>query len=50
MPIIVAALVIATLFGILAIRTRSKGHWIASAFFSIVAYIALGFILFVLFV
>jgi uncharacterized membrane protein len=49
-PIIVVTLVLVTFLAVAAIRTRKKGHWIASVFFSIIAWIALGFLLFVLFV
>lgn len=50
MPMLVGTLVLVALLAIAAIRTRSKGHWIASIFFSLVAWIVLGFLLFVLFV
>lgn len=50
MPMLVVTLVFITLLAIGAIRTRRNGYRITSIFLSIVAWMLLGFLIFVLFV
>lgn len=50
MPLFILTLVFLAFVIIAAIRTRYKGHRRTSIFLSIVAWVLLGFVLFVLFV